>query len=104
MVRWQNGDVADCKSAYVGSIPARTSIFFMKMVLPKVAGTTVHKTFFQKSKCNSTSGVLALWPHFYAVFRHVGDDNKKGRPGEGGLLSAQLRTVRRYPQRRSACD
>lgn len=49
MVRWQNGDVADCKSAYVGSIPARTSIFFMKMVLPKVAGTTVHKTFFQKS-------------------------------------------------------
>jgi hypothetical protein len=25
MVRWQSGDVADCKSAYAGSIPARTS-------------------------------------------------------------------------------
>ena len=24
-VRWQSGDAADCKSAYVGSIPARTS-------------------------------------------------------------------------------
>jgi hypothetical protein len=28
-VRWQSGDAADCKSAYVGSIPARTSIFSM---------------------------------------------------------------------------
>lgn len=25
LVRWQSGDVADCKSAYAGSIPARTS-------------------------------------------------------------------------------
>jgi hypothetical protein len=24
-VRWQSGDAADCKSAYAGSIPARTS-------------------------------------------------------------------------------
>jgi hypothetical protein len=27
-VRWQSGDAADCKSAYVGSIPARTSRVF----------------------------------------------------------------------------
>ena len=27
-VRWQSGDAADCKSANVGSIPARTSIDF----------------------------------------------------------------------------
>src|SRR5215472_9434085 len=26
LVRWQSGDAADCKSANVGSIPARTSI------------------------------------------------------------------------------
>ena len=25
LVRWQSGDAADCKSAYAGSIPARTS-------------------------------------------------------------------------------
>jgi hypothetical protein len=27
-VRWQSGDAADCKSAYGGSIPPRTSRFF----------------------------------------------------------------------------
>jgi hypothetical protein len=32
MVRWQSGDVADCKSAYVGSIPARTSRFFRRFL------------------------------------------------------------------------
>lgn len=26
MARWQSGDAADCKSVYVGSIPARASI------------------------------------------------------------------------------
>jgi hypothetical protein len=34
LVRWQSGDVADCKSAYAGSIPARTSIKLKFLPLP----------------------------------------------------------------------
>ena len=31
-VRWQSGDAADCKSAYGGSIPPRTSSYFNGLV------------------------------------------------------------------------
>jgi hypothetical protein len=42
LARWQNGYVADCKSVYAGSIPARASIygfheisyFLEKFILP----------------------------------------------------------------------
>ena len=34
LVRWQSGDAADCKSVYVGSIPARTSTPSAMIKLP----------------------------------------------------------------------
>lgn len=36
MARWQNGYVADCKSVYAGSIPARASIFSPSLLLYQI--------------------------------------------------------------------